>query len=133
MILKLTGRQDACPALFVDCARAIRGLSDDEPAETVVRRFEVGLLMHLGLGMALETDNSGQPIEAGLCYTYEIGSGAGPVAGRPAGSFSGKTLLALRAGEFDDDTTLQQARQLMRRIIDYHLDGRPLRSRDLFR
>lgn len=133
LILKLTARQDPSPALFDDYAGAIRGLCEDESAEPVLRRFEVRLLMHLGLGMALETDNTGQPIEADRCYTYEIGSGAGPVAAGPAGSFSGKTLLALRAGEFEEDATRQQARQLMRRIIDYHLDGRPLRSRDLFR
>jgi len=133
LILRLTARQDPCPALFDDYARAIRGLSEDESAEPVLRRFEVRLLMHLGLGMALEKDNTGRPVIADWHYTYEIGSGAGQVTGRPAGSFSGKTLLALRAGEFEDDTTLQQARQLMRRIIDYHLDGRPLRSRDLFR
>jgi len=133
LILKLTARQDPCPPLFDDYAVAIRGLAEDVSAEPALRRFEVRLLMHLGLGMALETDGTGQPIKIGQHYTYEVGSGPCPVAGEPAGSFSGKTLRALRAGEFHDDNTLQQARQLMRRIIDYHLDGRPLRSRELFR
>jgi len=133
LILKLTARQDPCPELFDDYAQAIQGLAGEGSAEPILRRFEVRLLMRLGLGLVLDTDRAGQPIMAGQRYTYDIGSGPGPVAGEPVDSLSGKTLLALQAGEFDDDITLRQARQLMRRIIDYHLDGRPLRSRELFR
>lgn len=133
LILKLTPRQDPCPELLDDYGQALQGLAGNGSAEPILRRFEVRLLMHLGLGLVLQTDKVGQPIVPGRRYTYDVGSGPGPVTGEPAGSLSGRTLLALHAGEFDDPDTLQQARQLMRRIIDYHLDGRPLRSRELFR
>lgn len=133
LILKLTARQDPCPELFDDYARAIQGLAADLPAEPILRRFEVRLLMHLGLGLALQTDTMGGQIMPDRRYAYELGSGPTPVMGDPAGSFSGKALIALQTGEFDDEIMLRQARQLMRLIIDYHLDGRPLRSRELFR
>ncbi|MGB5640618.1 MAG: DNA repair protein RecO [Sedimenticolaceae bacterium] len=133
LLLKLTPREDACPALFDDYALAIEGLSTTMPVEPVLRRFEVRLLYHLGLGLALEVDSKGQPIAPDSSYTYDVDSGAGVVPPEQPGALDGRTLLALRSGIFDDEACLQQARSLMRRILDWHLDGRPLRSRELFR
>jgi DNA repair protein RecO (recombination protein O) len=45
----------------------------------------------------------------------------------------GLTLQALDRGEFADGGTLREARRLMRRILNHRLEGRPLRSRELFR
>jgi DNA repair protein RecO (recombination protein O) len=133
LILRLTAREDACPELFDDYGQAIRALAEEGPAEPILRRFEVCMLSHLGLGMALEQDNIGRPIIADRFYTYDVHSGASPATGQHAGSCSGKTLIALRTGSFGDQNTLRQARQVMRRIIDFHLCGRTLHSRELFR
>ena len=91
------------------------------------------MLSHFGLGMALERDKVGRPITADRLYTYDVHSGASPCTDKHAGACNGKTLIALRTGSFADETTLRQARQVMRRIIDFHLGGRPLHSRELFR
>lgn len=133
LLLRLTARQDPCPELFDEYAQTVRALSEHAPAEPILRRFEVGMLSHLGLGLGLERDNLGQPIVTERSYAYDVQSGASPAAGGQADSYSGKTLIALHTGSFDDATTLRQARQLMRRIIDFHLGGRPLHSRELFR
>ena len=130
---KLTARQDACVALFVDYGAAVGELSERLPAEPVLRRFEVQMLRHLGIGLLLEQDSQGQPLEVTSRYTYEVQSGAVPSAEGSAGTVSGRTLLALRQGQFDETTTLREARQLMRQVLDHHLDGHPLRSRELFR
>jgi DNA repair protein RecO (recombination protein O) len=99
----------------------------------VLRRFEFQMLGHLGLGLLLEQDSQGQPLEASNRYTYEVQTGAVPSTEGSADSVSGRTLLALREGQFDEPASLREARRLMRRILDHHLDGRPLRSRELFR
>jgi DNA repair protein RecO (recombination protein O) len=133
LLLKLTARQDPHPEVFDDYSGAIRELAGDSPLEPVLRRFEVRLMSHLGLGLALENDVAGAAIEAGRQYSYECNSGAKPAVDGQSPTVSGATLLALRTGSFEDEVTLLQARRLMRRIIDYHLDGRTLHSRELFR
>lgn len=133
LLLKLTARHDACPPLFDDYMLAIQGLVAAPSAERVLRRFEVRLLDHLGLGLSLELDSRGEPISVDSSYNYEVGTGA--VRDRSAGGrlIGGGTLIALRSGEFPDEVSLREARGLMRRVLDQHLDGRPLRSRELFR
>jgi DNA repair protein RecO (recombination protein O) len=133
LLLKLTARNDACPPLFDDYALAVQALAAAQSAEPVLRRFEVRLLEHLGLGLSLELDSRGQPVSADSRYNYSVGTG--PVCDRSLGGqlVSGSTLIALRSGEFPDTATLREARGLMRRVLDHHLDGRPLRSRELFR
>lgn len=133
LLLRLTARQDACAALFDDYAAALAGLVGPAPAEPVLRRFEVRLLGHLGLGLALDLDNLGQPIHPEASYTYTVDTGAMPSSGGSTDVVRGSTLLALRSGEFPDEERLAEARLLMRRILNHHLDGRPLRSRELFR
>ncbi len=133
LLLKLTARGDPCAELFGDYAESLDQLGSDAPEEPVLRRFEVRLLQHLGHGLALEQDSEGQPIRAAQRYTYAIGNG--PVAtgtGTP-GSLSGATLQALAAEAFDDTEVLREARRFMRSILNHYLDGRPLRSRELFR
>lgn len=133
LLLRLTARQDASTGLFDDYARALAGLAGPLPTEPVLRRFEVRLLGHLGLGLALDQDNLGQPIRPSASYTYTAESGAVPCSRGSADAVGGSTLLALRSGEFPDEECLAEARTLMRRILHHHLDGRPLRSRELFR
>lgn len=133
LLMRLTARQDPLPKSFDDYQQSLNGLVTDALVEPVLRRFEVRLLQHLGLGLALQNDVDGSPIDPDRDYLYEIDSGARPVAGGQTGAVSGTTLQALHDGSFDKRETLLQARSLMRRIIDYHLDGRPLRSRELFR
>lgn len=133
LVLKLTARQDACPELFDDYALAIEELCGQAPAEPALRRFEVRLLRHMGLGLLLELDTSGRPIEPDSRYTYDVDSGPVLCAGNNRDAVGGRTLWALQAGVFDDDAALKEARGLMRRILNHYLEGRPLNSRELFR
>jgi DNA repair protein RecO (recombination protein O) len=133
LLLKLTPREDPCTELFDDYGLAVRGLAEGASAEAVLRHFETRLLDHLGLGLALELDTLGQPIRPESHYTYDVDSGAVPCRERGATVISGATLMALRSGDLSDRESLLEARALMRRVLDHHLDGRPLRSRELFR
>ena len=133
LLFRLTARHDACPELFDDYSQVIHALAEGVPAEPILRWFEVRMLSHLGLGLALDQDEMGQAIVGDRNYSYDVQSGPRTPSAGEADVFAGTTLIALRSGRFDDATTLGQARQLMRRIIDFHLGGRPLQSRKLFR
>lgn len=133
LLLRLCAREDPHPLLFDDYTVGLQALASTESEELVLRRFEVRLLSHLGLGLALEQDNAGRPIDANESYTYQIDSGPSPALGSERDRVSGSTLLALRCGQFPDRHSLREARGLMRRVLDHHLGGRPLCSRELFR
>lgn len=133
LLLRLTPRQDPNTALFDHYQVALAELAGETALEPLLRRFEVRLLDALGVGLALDRDIAGQPIDPTRRYTYDLSSGAAAVAGAPGDSIAGATLKALGSGEFTDDDCLSEARALMRRVLDHHLDGRPLRSRELFR
>jgi DNA repair protein RecO (recombination protein O) len=132
LLYRLTARQDACPGLYDDYVHSITRLIESSSVEPVLRSFEVCMLSHLGIGLSLEKDNAGRPIVSGRGYRYDIECGPVASAGRSLGEVDGETLLALRSGQFSDAKVLKQARLLMRRIIDHHLEGRPLNSRQLF-
>lgn len=133
LLLRLTARDDAFPTLFDHYAEAVAQLGSDLPLEPVLRRFEVRLLGELGLGLSLDHDSAGRPIQPESLYTYDVTQGAIMQVSHKADCVRGLTLLALGHDKLTDDDVLHEARSLMRRVLDFHLDGRPLRSRELFR
>lgn len=133
LLLKLTVRHDPNPPLFDIFGQTLEALRTSSDVEPVLRRFEVHLLDLLGLAMPLHTDTEQQDVEADRLYQYDIELGPVPIERSSGECYPGKTLLALANGELGDDRqTRQQARQLMRRVIAYHLNGQELKSRELF-
>ena len=132
LLYRLTARADACPGLYDDYVQTIGLLAGTSSVEPLLRSFEVRMLSHLGIGLTLERDNSGQPVVAGYSYRYDVESGPVAAAGDSPDVVDGETLLALHSAQFNDTRVMKQARLLMRRIIDHHLEGRPLNSRQLF-
>ena len=133
LLLRLTARHDPSPGLFTEYVGALERLSGNVPIEPVLRRFEVRLLGHLGLGLSLSRDTQGRPLISDSHYTYDVETGCALCRANEAGAVSGTTLLALASGEFPDADSLREARVLMRRVLNHHLDGKPLVSRELFR
>lgn len=132
LLLKLTGRHDPSPGLFEDYAAALAGLAagDEEP---VLRSFEVALLRHLGLAPRFDLDSGGRPVQPASRYTFDPEHGASEAVPGAPDSVTGAVLAALAAGRLVDPALLPEARRLMRRVLEHHLDGRVLRSRELFR
>ncbi|BBL76047.1 DNA repair protein RecO [Methylomagnum ishizawai] len=105
----------------------------DDSAEPALRGFEVGLLEHLGYGLCLDREaGSGRPVDPARTYAYHIESG--PVACPPdhPAAIHGSTLLDLGRDRLESPVALKEAKHLMRRVVQYYLDGRGLKSRDLF-
>lgn len=133
LMLRLTVRQDPNAGLFADYAETLLDLAHNPLTEGVLRRFEVRLLAHLGLGLTLDVDANGDPIDADARYMYQLEHGPCLSTGEDQAIVSGATLLALQQEHFATDEQRREARVLMRRVLHYHLDGVPLRSRELFR
>ena len=133
LILKLTARDDPHPDVF-DLYRAVLAELPQPPnRDRALRLFELGLLSCLGYGLVLEHDYEGAPLDPNSYYDYSADTGPVPVAGdriAPQGQrLSGECLLALQKGEIPSQCR-REARQLLRHVLDIHLGGQPLKSRE---
>lgn len=135
LLVRLTAREDAHPALFAAYAEALRELARGEAFAPVLRRFELALLNELGYGADLDVEaDSGEAVRPAQDYLYIIERGPLPLAGQglPDGDqpvVSGRSLLAMAAGDFSAAETLAQSKTLLRAIINHYLGGQPLQSR----
>jgi len=142
LLLKLTRRDDAHENLFDFYAETMALLRTDKNAGSeasrygpLLRRFELRLLKELGYAVSLDHDaQTGEPIVSSQRYEYLVERG--PVRAMPdADRFQlrGQTLLDLAGEDYTDPITLQEAKQLMRQLINYHLGGQTLHTRQLIR
>ncbi len=103
--------------------------------EPVLRQFELLLLEALGYGIDFRFDaDSGEAVQPDACYHYLGESGFTRVEQPVAGTtfFSGRELLAMADGYFDEPTLLQAAKRFCRLALQPYLGNRPLKSRELF-
>jgi DNA repair protein RecO (recombination protein O) len=131
LLLRLTGRLDPHPQLYRVYAGTVAQLLAGAPVAPALRVFERRLLEALGYGPDLARDAAGQPIGADSCYRYDPALGLASCRPDAAGALRGASLLALAAGALADPRALTDARRLLRAAIEPHLDGRPLKTREL--
>jgi len=135
LLLNFTTRGDPHPELFAHYSAALSGLRDDTEAALSLRRFELALLTEAGYGLNVATDSEGgEPLDADRSYEYiaDRGAIAASGGGSNALTLTGRQLQAIAAGDFADAATLSLAKRLFRRILAHHLDGRQLRTREVF-
>lgn len=133
LLLKLTVRDDPNAALYDDYQTTLSCLSDANAADVVLRRFELQLLQHLGHALVLDRDVEGRPIQSDAHYTYQMDAGPVRSEGDRDEHFSGRLFDALRQQDLGLPEIRREARVFMRQVLDHYLDGRPIRTRDLFR
>jgi DNA repair protein RecO (recombination protein O) len=135
LLLRLLPREDPHDALFARYSDALARLASSGDSAPALRSFERALLRELGYAMTLDRDSaSGGAIEAGKSYRYE--PERGPVEANGAGAdsiVSGRTLLDMARDDYSDAQTQQQAKTLMRALLDHRLEHQPLKSRRIFR
>ncbi|HEX7026016.1 MAG TPA: DNA repair protein RecO, partial [Gammaproteobacteria bacterium] len=137
LLLRLLHRNDPHDSLFDFYRRSLLELAaHPEGIEPILRRFECNLLVELGYGLTLDHEAAtGKPLSPAHVYYYDIERGPLPLERAPAAAqprVSGRCLLALAAGSFDDPETGKEMKALMRHVLAHHLNGRPLKSRELF-
>ena len=129
LLLKLTARDDAHEALFDAYYEAIARLAQGEDTASVLRAMEPKLLQEIGYGLKLTEDAQGHAIDPALRYRYA--PERGPLL-QHDGAWSGKTLLDLARDDFSNPTSAREAKALMRELLHYYLDGKPLATRLVF-
>lgn len=131
LVMRLLPLEDAHPELYEEMLAVIQQLGQGIRPERMLRRFERALLEELGYGLSLWEDTIGDPIEASAFYLYHPEQGAQRVS-ETQGGIPGSALIALATGDFEDERDLLFAKKLMRSMLDRQLEGRPLKSRELF-
>ncbi|MDD2720025.1 MAG: DNA repair protein RecO [Gallionella sp.] len=133
LLVNLLGRDDAHEQLFDYYRATLQRLAHEADHAATLRCFEKHLLQELGYALELEREaGSRQPVLAEARYRYVIEHGVVADDGRMDGfPISGKTLLAMTADDYSDPQVAQQSKQLMRVLINHHLGGRVLHTREL--
>jgi DNA repair protein RecO (recombination protein O) len=133
LLLRLLQREDAHPQLFAHYGHVLTGLTDSDAEAIWLRRFECELLDELGYALNLDTDCVGAPIEAEGVYRWQSGQGFMSSSTASEWNLGGRSIQMLRQGEDGDDPAVQRdQRTLMRLALDELLEGKPLKSRQLF-
>jgi DNA repair protein RecO (recombination protein O) len=136
LLLNLTARDDPHENLFDYYRQTLLRLVHEEDHAATLRCFEKHLLQELGYALLLEREaDSNMPIVAGKDYRYILERGAIPEsrdtqAGLPV---SGKTLLDIAADDYTDANSARQGKQLMRMLLNHHLGGAILHTRELIK
>lgn len=133
LLVRLLSTQHPEPVVFLLYQQTLARLSEAAEIEISLRLFEQQLLNALGYGLDLQTDANGDAIQAGVFYRYQPEQGLMPITGRQETDLiQGRSLQQLQqAGDFDAQA-LAEIKQLMRTVLNYYLDGKPLKSRALF-
>lgn len=130
LVVRLTARQDAQPALFEAYAQTLSCLAAGEPAGWTLRRFERDLLEAIGYGLQLRHEaDGGESLHPQAHYRYDVEQGPRRCAPGAPHSLRGIHLLALADDRMPEDRAGMAAlRRLMREVIRYHLGGGELRA-----
>jgi DNA repair protein RecO (recombination protein O) len=133
LLLKLTERLDAQPALYEAYSQALQRLCEPGPEAPALREFELQLLQACGYGI----DFAG--LEPTQRYLFTAGVGFAPSQqrgeqrGEQEDSLSGAALLAVAAGHWHDPEGLAAAGRILRAALDQCLDGYEIRTRAVAR
>ncbi|MDO8810888.1 MAG: DNA repair protein RecO [Gallionella sp.] len=135
LLLNLLARDDPHEQLFDYYRATLHRLAHETDHAATLRCFEKHMLQELGYALALEQEaGNGKAIQAEVCYRYVVEHGALPDDDAQTGlPVLGKTLLDMAADDYADPLTAQQSKQLMRMLLNHHLGGKILHTRELIK
>ncbi len=129
LVCNFLHKDDPHPDVFLDYQTCINRLSQSRFLESALRVFELNLLDNIGYGVSFEQEiKHEKPIESGKKYRLNNKEG---FVEDSQGFFSGSALLAMQKREFSDPVVLNEAKILMRSILDSRLQGKRLNSRSV--
>lgn len=132
LLMYLLPKQDTYPDLFELYQLTLLQISPGS-LEPLLRCFEYEMLNSLGLMPSLLVESvTGKPIEMGCHYHWDQQSGLRQAANPDSSSYSAEQLIAIQQADYALSSTLRGAKQLMRSIIDFNLQGRALQSRLIY-
>ena len=131
LLVRLLPRADAHPALFASYLQSLAALArQEDDRDRVLRCFELDLLRDLGVAPSFQNCADGEPIDPRDWYQVDVQRGLqrSPDPGDPE-RLRGVTVIALAKRDFSDPSILAAVQPLLRRLIGYHLEGKPLNAR----
>lgn len=136
LLLNLMARDDPHESLFDYYRQTLQRLAQEDDHALTLRCFEKRMLQELGYALSLETEaGSDKSIVPTQTYRYILERGA--TADAPDATqgmqVDGKTLLDMAADDYTDVTTARQSKQLMRMLLNHHLGGVVLHTRELIK
>ncbi len=131
LVVRLLPRADAHPGLFGSYVQALAALaSQDGGHDRVLRCFELDLLRDLGVAPSFQLCADGEPIEPREWYHLDPQRGLQrSVDPNDPDRLRGVAVMALARRDLSDPPVLAAVQPLLRRLIGYHLEGRPLNAR----
>jgi DNA repair protein RecO (recombination protein O) len=135
IMLRLLHKHESHPELFDSYDAAIHQLQNNEPEQIVLRYYEKVLLQSLGYGVILDHDvQTGERLVAEKDYYYTFDFGPSLTSGNSKSdiNISGKTLLELDTETLTDKKNINEAKTLLRMILNQYLGEKPLASRELY-
>lgn len=136
LLLNLMARDDPHEQLFDYYRATLYRLAHESDHAATLRCFEKHMLQELGYALTLEREAGGEKaVRPEVCYRYVVERGAVPDDGDTQTGLpvQGKTLLDMAADEYADPVTAQQSKQLMRVLLNHHLGGKTLHTRELIK
>lgn len=128
LCLRLLPRDEPCDPLFAEYARCLAELGGGPRLQYPLRRFEFALLQTLGYAPPLDADAAGQSLVSNHHYDWSAAQGWRVCAAAQPEAIEGATLLALVGEGAWSPRDNPRLRRLLRRWIEPHVHGRPLRS-----
>ena len=135
LLIRLLHNEEAHIRLFDVYQQCLQTLASEADCEPALRYFEMQLLEELGYGVNFEYDyQTESEIQAGESYTYvpERGFTRPTLLQGDELIIQGQTIKSLSEYQLTDAQQKKEAKLLLRTIIEYHLEGRPLKTRELF-
>jgi len=135
LIMYLLHKDEAHIRLFLCYQDCLKKLAGRQETNVLLRYFELELLTELGYGISFISDaQTGADIDKDKFYQYDFDLGVSEYRGddRSVLKISGQTLIALEKKQLANDLQKTEAKKLLRRILEFYLEGRPIKSRELF-
>jgi|SRR5690554_16403 len=135
LLLHFLPAEQAANATYQAYAGLLEALQHDADMESVLRQFEQGLFEEMGCAVDFLWDNSRNlAIQAGKTYCLNPEQGVIEDDGSVKGLLlNAQELQLLAAQDYACLQTRRLAKRVHRLLIDYHLAGKPLKARSLYR
>ena len=136
LILSLLTTTAPYPELFDCYALTIDKLSDIDSSESVLRTFEINLLRQIGYAINFQTEAmSANEIEAEHVYRFVVEEGfiRSKTTTPHHSLIKGSIIKAIEKGDYSTSQILKAAKRITRESIKYHLSGKELNTKKVFR
>ncbi len=135
IILRLLHKHESHPELYDSYKTTVRELSKNNTDQALIRYFEKILLQSLGYGVIFDQDlNTGNAIvaEEDYYYKFDFGPTSNNKNSMEGVPISGKTLIGLNNETLADTKNKNEAKILLRSLLNQYLGEKPLESRKLY-